>query len=68
MIYGKVVGAAAYQVIDMGKLPEEVTDNLECPGNDCAKIYNPKYHQKFKQWLIENGHDPEACYIGWWSW
>lgn len=65
---GKVIGPAAYQVIDMMRLPDEVKDDMEPPGNDCAVIVNPEYWPRLKAWLEENGYNSTVCYIGWWSW
>lgn len=68
MIYGEILGVAAYKVIDMAQLPPSVSDAIDCPGNDVANIINPKYNPTLKQWLQDNGHDTETCYIAWWSW
>lgn len=66
----KPVGDAAYQVINMAELPEDVYDEScnDCPSNDSARIINPNYKPKLKQWLSDNGYNSETCYIAWWSW
>lgn len=70
MIYGKTVGAAAYKVINIIDLPDDVQDELSAceASNDTGKIVNPKYYPKLRKWLKAHGHSDTDIYIGWWSW
>ncbi len=70
MLYGPIVGEAAYKVVDVMKLPRNIQDAIceSCSGNDTATIINPEYYPKLKEWLAENGHSDTDCYIAWWSW
>jgi hypothetical protein len=62
-----IISDFKYQRLEVMDLPEEVQEELECPGNDLGQIVNPTYHPKLKQWLEENGCEVK-CYIAWWSW
>ncbi len=58
-----------YGIIHDAKLPESVRDEVcnDCLGNDSGRLFNPKYHPKFKEWLESEGM-PVEPYIIWFSW
>lgn len=59
-----------YGIIYAHFLPDDVEEELssaaEC-GNDCGRIMNPDYNDKFKVWLEKEGM-PVEPYIIWFSW
>lgn len=57
-----------YDLVDGHKFPRDVWEEVveEC-GNDTARIVNPEYSPKFKQFLIDGGYEVK-CYMVWISW
>lgn len=62
-----VIHPSRYEILEVMDLPDEVQEELECPGNDTYKIVNPEYHPKLSKWLTDNGYEVK-CYLGRWSW
>ena len=65
-----VIHEAKYKVLEVMDLPYEIRDELcnDCPCNDSGRIIYTENYPLLINWLRENGHSVEKCYIGWWSW